>query len=126
MYARISNFLQECKILYEKQFGFQKNFSTNHALLSMVEEIRKKIDSKLYSCGVFVDLEKAFDTVNHNILIKKLHYYGIVGPYNSWLQSYLTNRKQSVTLGDSTSDQKVLLVVFPKDPYLVHYFSWFT
>ena len=118
MYARISNFLQECKILYEKQFGFRKNHSTNHALLSMVEEIRKNLDGKLYSCGVFVDLEKAFDTVNHNILIKKLHYYGIVGPYNSWLQSYLTNRKQSVTLGDSTSDLKSITCGVPQGSVL--------
>ena len=79
MYTLISNFLEESEILFEKQFGFRKNHSTNHALISIVEKIRKHLDDKLYTCGVFVDLEKAFDTVNHQILIKK------TGPlWNPW------------------------------------------
>jgi retron-type reverse transcriptase len=77
MYNRIEDFLDEYDIIYEYQFGFRKKHSTNHALLSIVESIRKDLDNKTFSCGVFVDLEKAFDTVNHNILLAKLEHYGI-------------------------------------------------
>ena len=72
MYSRLPKFLEECNILFEKQFGFRNNHSTNHALVNIIEHIKKNLDKKLYTCGVFVDLEKAFDTVNHNILISKL------------------------------------------------------
>lgn len=83
----------------------EKKHSTNHALVDIVEQIKKNLDNKTYTCGVFVDLEKAFDTVNHNILVEKLEHYGITGSYNSWLKSYLTDRKQTVTIGQSKSTQ---------------------
>ena len=62
------------------------------------------MDNKIFSCGVFIDLEKAFDTVNHNILLKKLRYYGIRGSQNSWFQSYLSNRKQKVKFDNEFSE----------------------
>ena len=71
----------------------------------MVETIRNNLDNKRFSCGFFVDLEKAFDTVNHNILVKKLEYYGIRGVANQWFASYLYNRKQFVTLDGCKSEQ---------------------
>ena len=79
MYNRVEKFIKENNIIYNNQFGFRKQYSTNHALLSIIEEIRTNLDNKKYSCGVFVDLEKAFDTVNHKILLSKLDYYGIKG-----------------------------------------------
>ena len=94
MYNRVEYFLNEHELIYELQFGFRKKFSTNHALLSIVESIRSNLDKKTFSCGVFVDLEKAFDTVNHTILLSKLNHYGIRGPSLEWFRSYLTNRKQ--------------------------------
>ena len=103
MYSRLSSFLDECNILFEKQFGFRTSHSTGHALINIVEQIKRNLDKKLYSCGVFVDLEKAFDTVNHKILIKKLEHYGIKGSYNNWLSSYLSNRKQFITVGNTKS-----------------------
>ena len=103
MHTRLYEFLENSDALYNLQFGFRKNFSTNHALLSIVEEIRKNLDDKTFSCGVFVDLEKAFDTVNHAILIKKLDFYGVRGPANSWFLSYLSNRHQMVRLNEAIS-----------------------
>ena len=105
MYVRVANFLEKYDTFYKLQFGFRKRYSTNHALLSIVENIRNNLDNKLYTCGVFVDLEKAFDTVNHKILVYKLDYYGIRGQANSWFKSYLTNRYQSVTLNGETSEK---------------------
>ena len=64
-------------MFFDLQFGFKSKYSTSHALLSILDEIRNNLDNNAYSCGVFVDLEKAFDTVNHKILLKKLEHYGI-------------------------------------------------
>ena len=89
--------------MYDLQFGFRQKYSTNHALLSIVEKIRESLDNKTFSCGVFVDLEKAFDTVNHAILLKKLEHYGIRGPVQNWFSSYLESRKQKVVFDGTSS-----------------------
>ncbi len=70
MHTRLYEFIHNSGKIYDKQFGFRKKYSTNHALLSIVESIREKLDNKMFVCGVFIDLEKAFDTVNHQILLK--------------------------------------------------------
>ena len=82
-----------------------KKYSTNHALLSIIEQIRNYLDNGTFACGVFVDLEKAFDMVNHQILFSKLDHYGIRGRSNSWLKSYLSNQDQIVKLNDSSSSK---------------------
>ena len=74
--------------------------------MSITEKIRALVDSKYYVCGVFVDLEKAFDTVNHNILCEKLNFYGLRGNVNKLIKSYLLNRKQYVSLNGFDSDIK--------------------
>ena len=103
MYNRLEKFLDDSKSIYDLQFGFRKKYSTNHALLSITEKIREYIDNKKFACGVFVDLEKAFDTVNHSILISKLENYGIRGNSNKWIASYLESRTQKVTLNGFSS-----------------------
>ena len=82
----MSTFLTKHKLLYNLQFGFQSNHSTNHALISTTEFIKDKIDKGNIVAGIFIDLEKAFDTVNHNILCEKLNYYGFRGKSNDLLK----------------------------------------
>ena len=70
------------KLLYNKQFGFRSNYSTDHAIISLTEHIHSLLDTGHYVCGIFVDLEKAFDTVHHNIVCEKLKQYGLCGTIN--------------------------------------------
>ena len=75
IHARLSIFLSTNNILYEKQFGFRNQHSTNHALIEITEKIKQGWDSGKFICGVFLDFQKAFDTVNHDILLKQLEHY---------------------------------------------------
>ena len=101
---RVYKFLEENKSLYTLQFGFRSKHSTAHALIQITENIKKALDNGNHVCGVFIDLQKAFDTVNHDILIDKLSYYGIRGIPNQWFKSYLSNRKQYVSINGYNSD----------------------
>ena len=77
MYNRLSNFIEKMNIIYAKQFGFHPHHSTEHAILSIVDKIREGIEKGMFSCGIFLYFSKAFDTVNHAILVRKLEHYGI-------------------------------------------------
>ena len=77
IHKRLYNFLESQNILYINQFGFRKNNSTTNALIQITEMIKESIDNGKYGCGIFIDLRKAFDTVNHEILLMKLEHYGI-------------------------------------------------
>ena len=98
MYKRLCAFLDYNNIIYDLQFGFRQQYSTSHALINITENIRKALDDGNIGCGVFVDLQKAFDTVDHQILLAKLNYYGIRGVSNDWFKSYLSNRNQYVSI----------------------------
>ena len=106
IYVRIFNYLVKHKLIYNKQFGFRASYSTNHALISITEKIKSFLDTGHFVCGIFIDLEKAFDTVNHKILCDKLNYYGLRGKSNQLIRSYLANRKQYVSINGSKSNQK--------------------
>ena len=98
VHNRVYSFLEDSQCIYSLQFGFRKKHSTNHTLIDITENIRQALDNKKFACGVFVDLQKAFDTVNHEILISKLEHYGIRGIANNWFASYLNNRSQFVSI----------------------------
>ena len=100
MYNKVYNHLDFKDFLYEKQFGFQRNNSTEHAILQLTRYITGSFEKGEYTLGVFIDLSKAFDTVHHEILIKKLQYYGIDGTALKWFESYLSNRKQYISSQD--------------------------
>ena len=103
MYNRLYNFLTEHNILSMNQFGFRKNYSTFLALIDLVDSISKNIDEGNYSIGIFLDLSKAFDTINHTILLDKLCRYGIRGVTLNWFKHYLNDRKQFVSYNNTTS-----------------------
>ena len=88
-------------MLFDKQFGFQLNNSTEHAILQLVNNISSFFwERGEYTLGIFIDLSKAFDTVDHEILISKLEYYGLKGRTLKWLTSYLSERKQCISYLD--------------------------
>ena len=97
MYKRLYTFLNNNNAIYNLQFGFRQQYSISHALINVTENIRKALDGNI-GCGVFVDLQKAFDTVDHQILLAKLNHYGIRGVSNDWFKSYLSNHSQYVSI----------------------------
>ena len=94
LYNQLYDYLTEFKLLSNNQFGFRKSHSTATALLDCTNEWYVNIDKKMFNLVVFIDLKKAFDTVNYDILLKKPEFYGITGQANDLLKSYLSNRRQ--------------------------------
>ena len=92
-------------ILYTSQYGFRTGHSTYMAVMEMYDKISEAKEENHFSMGVFFDLSKAFDTVNHKILISKLEHYGIRGVCLDWLIDYLRNRKQSVLYNGNISHE---------------------
>ena len=98
MYNKLYSYLTENNILFNLQFGFRNKHSTEHAIIELVDNILNGFSEDKYTLGVFIDLSKAFDTVDHQILLAKLNMYGIQGKSLQWFESYLSERKQYIEI----------------------------
>ena len=118
MYNYVVIFMDKHDTIYKYQFGFRKQHSTQHAIITLVDKITSSLDSGDIIIGVFLDLKKAFDTVNHHILFKKLFSYGIRGTILKWFESYLTDRLQFVTFDGTQSEVKSVKCGVPQGSIL--------
>jgi hypothetical protein len=103
MYNRLYEHIDRNYILDNNQYGFRPNSSTEKASFKLIEELLKAMNNKQFVGGIFCDLHKAFDCVRHDILIKKLEFYGINGKFGAVIKSYLNGRYQRVNLGANNS-----------------------
>ena len=118
MYNRLRNFLDQYKIPFSYQFGFRKYHSSYMALMTLMDNLINFLDKGEYVIGIFRDFSKAFDTVDHGILLQKLSCYGVRGNALSWFQSYLNKRYQFVTYNGISSNKKEVKCWVPQDSIL--------
>ena len=118
MYNRLYSFLVENNILYDKQFGFQKEHSTEHAILQLTNQILQSFNHGTFTLGVFIDLSKAFDAVDHSILLKKLSLYGVRNINLKLFKSYLSNRKQYISTYQGNTDMAAITCGVPQGSIL--------
>ena len=104
MHTRLKNLLRINKRFFSHQFSFRNGYSTNHALTSLTEKIRKALDEDKLAYGVLIDLQKAFEIVDHDIPLSEPHHYGVRGTSYQWFNSYLTGRLQYTTIAHLRSD----------------------
>ena len=108
LHKRLTKFWEKLNLFTEFQFGLKTKHSTNHAITCVYETILKELDNQKSVCRIFLDFAKAFDCVNHQILLDKLHHYGIRGNANKLLKSYLTNRYQCTVNNDNQISSTLL------------------
>ena len=118
VHIHLVNILRKNKLIFCYQFGFQNGYSINHALFSLTELIRKALDEDKFACGLFTDLQKAFGTVDHDILLSKLYHYGVKGIPHQWFKSYLTGREQYTTINHQKSSLSNIKYGVPQGPVL--------
>ena len=113
IYNQLINYIEKHKIIFQFQYGFRKGHSTAQAITEITNTLRA-VDNNLYTCGVFLDFSKAFDAINHTILLSILEAYGIRGIPSRWFHSYLSNRKQYIALGEVKSPEQTMLCGIPQ------------
>ena len=118
MYNKMYKFFSDDNLIFSLQFGFGQKYSTVHALISLAENIRKNLDEGKIGCGIFINLQKAFDTIEHDIHLSKLEHYGTHGLANEWFKSYLSNREQYVSINGHDSNLADVKVGVPQGPVL--------
>ena len=102
MYNRLQKYLNDQSILYDKQFGFRKGHSTEHAIAQLVDQIYETFEKNEYNIGTFIDFSKAFDTVDNSILRRKLQLYGITDTNYEWIKSYLSSCLQYIQIDENS------------------------
>ena len=118
MYKRLMNYVDRNKILFDHQYGFRSKSTTNYAIIELVDKITQGIENNQFTVGILLDLSKAFDTVNHDILLKKLSFYGIGGNCLAWIKDYLTNRKHIVKYNQIRSTEMAITCGVPQGSIL--------
>ena len=114
VHARIYDHCNSNKLLDERQGGFRPNYSTTSTTAYLLNDLYKAMNEKKISVAVFIDAMKAFDTVNHQILLKKLKYFGIIEKNYAWIKNYLTGRKQCTVANDVVSNEKIITCGVPQ------------
>ena len=118
VYNRSYDFLSKNNILYKKQYGFRTNHSTYMAVIDFINDVSRAIDDGMNTVGIFMDLSKAFDTIDHDILLAKLHHYGFRGISQDWFRNYLSNRKQFVVYNSGKSQYENIKCGVPQGSIL--------
>ena len=118
IFKQMIAFMETHKILYDFQYGFRKNHSTALALIDIVDKITFALNENEYALGIFLDITKAFDSINHNILLTKLQHYGFRGHSSNFIKSYLTGRKQFLGMQGHISDIKTIAYGVPQGSVL--------
>ena len=118
MYSRLNDFMEQQKILIKNQFGFKKYHSSYMALMIMMDEIIKALNDDDCVVGIFLDFSKAFDTVNHDILLDNFCHYGVRDNALDWFRSYLSGRRQFATYNGVSSSTKTITCGVPQGSIL--------
>ena len=108
MYLRTSSFLEKHCIFYSSQYGFRVNHSCEHAVMEMVGRVIQAREEQLYTTGIYLHLSKAFDTLDHKLLLQKLERYGIRGPAHDWYRSYLHGRSLVTRINEDKGRGKLV------------------
>ena len=116
--TRLVKFCDKFSLISSNQFGFQQNKSTCDALVNLTENIYSALNNRSHHYAIMVDLRKAFDVVNHEILLKKLEFYGFRGVPLEWFRSYLSNRQSFVQFGKVKSSMNTVNIGVPQGSIL--------
>lgn len=118
IYSRLESHLNSIDFFYKQQYGFRRHSNTLSATIDLITKIKNKIDKKQVGLGIFIDLTKAFDTVSHEILLRKISNIGVTGNAFKILKSYLYKRKQIVRIGQHQSSPKSIQYGVPQGSIL--------
>ena len=126
VFNQLYKYLDDNNLLFDSPYGFRKHHSTELAAVELIDRIYETMDHGDIPISIFLDLSKAFDTLDHSILLNKLEYYGVKGNASRWLSSYLTGRYQYVDMEGVWSEISYINLVFHRDPFWAHFFSFYT